>query len=177
MAPPLLHCGCQEQARDLLSNTRPSQLHGRGHTRNHTPSVGHRPCNNSTLIMIKLPDRVTSKRSPGPGPLLKADWLPIANQYLSGRNIVLNTDSAKAYDMEVEGVKHTSVRHSWKKVGGVWQKTTYAITEEGEELTVHKGTQTIDGLWKWLHLGCASIGGSDPDRIESLVRVAQWRYW
>eukprot|EP00971_Amphidinium_carterae_P038455 756376-Amphidinium_carterae.1 len=53
--------------------------------------------------MIKLPDRVTSKRAPGPGPLLKDDWLPIAEQFLSGKNVVLNTDSARAYEAEIEG--------------------------------------------------------------------------
>eukprot|EP00971_Amphidinium_carterae_P077943 1541969-Amphidinium_carterae.1 len=56
-----------------------------------------------SLIMIKLPDRVTSKRAPGPGPLLKDDWLPIAEQFLSGKDVVLNTDSARAYEAEIEG--------------------------------------------------------------------------
>ena len=63
----------------------------------------------SSLVIVKLPSRTTSKRSPGPGPLLLKHWLPVAEKYVSGRGIVLHTDSAKAYMKEFPRMAHTRV--------------------------------------------------------------------
>ena len=51
-----------------------------------------------SLILVRLPDRTTGIRAPGPGPLRKRDWEPIFNRYIRGRNIILHTDSARAYE-------------------------------------------------------------------------------
>eukprot|EP00971_Amphidinium_carterae_P068034 1346602-Amphidinium_carterae.2 len=55
-----------------------------------------------TLILLKLPERVTVKRAPGAGPLLLSDWLPIAD----------------SYKRPIDAVIHTAVVHAWKKVNG-----------------------------------------------------------
>eukprot|EP00971_Amphidinium_carterae_P310676 6173503-Amphidinium_carterae.2 len=52
-------------------------------------------------------ERTTVTKAPEPGPLLLEDRPPI-----KGKSTILNTDVAKAYKCEVEGVLHTSVRHS-----------------------------------------------------------------
>ena len=49
----------------------------------------------SSLILVPLPPRSTSARAPGPGPLLKRDWAPIASKYVQGQRVVMHTDSAK----------------------------------------------------------------------------------
>eukprot|EP00971_Amphidinium_carterae_P061238 1212432-Amphidinium_carterae.1 len=107
------------------------------------------------------------------GPLLLDDWTPIAEKYLEGKSIILNTDAAKAYNREVEGVLHTSVRHTWKKIGKVWHKPKYAeldsvVAEDGSVIKIYKGTQTIDGVWKHLRDGVCQSGGSKPQQIETL---------
>eukprot|EP00971_Amphidinium_carterae_P276030 5477369-Amphidinium_carterae.1 len=79
-----------------------------------------------TLVLIKLPDRVTASRAPCPGPLLSEDWKPIADKYCSGQNMILNTDSARAYELRVDGTVHTRVCHAKKKIGGKWVLPVYA---------------------------------------------------
>eukprot|EP00971_Amphidinium_carterae_P287961 5716322-Amphidinium_carterae.1 len=64
-----------------------------------------------TLLLIQFPVRKTRPRSPGPGPLRKTDWKPIAQRYLEGRHIILHSDSAKAYDMPFEDVVKDRVVH------------------------------------------------------------------
>eukprot|EP00971_Amphidinium_carterae_P226150 4485909-Amphidinium_carterae.1 len=68
-----------------------------------------------TLMLIQLPIRQTKPRAPGPGPLRKKDWRPIALQHLAGRHILLHSDSARAYDMEIDDVIHDKVIHASKK--------------------------------------------------------------
>ena len=57
-----------------------------------------------TLVLVKLPDRQTTSRAPGPGPLLRRDWLPIANYFLKGKQVILHTDSTRAYNIEAPGI-------------------------------------------------------------------------
>eukprot|EP00971_Amphidinium_carterae_P008978 177086-Amphidinium_carterae.1 len=49
--------------------------------------------------------------------------------------------------------------------------------EDGTTLEVYKGSQTIDGLWKHMRAAVTAYGVSCPARIDSLLRVAQWRHW
>eukprot|EP00971_Amphidinium_carterae_P204280 4053586-Amphidinium_carterae.1 len=66
--------------------------------------------NPASLELIQLPVRPTVLRSPGPGPITKALWLPIARKaFTSGHKVVLHTDSARAYEADLPGVVHTSV--------------------------------------------------------------------
>ena len=55
----------------------------------------------STLVLFRFPSRRTAARSPGPGPITKRDWKPMAQKYLEGRNIILHTDGAKAYKLKL----------------------------------------------------------------------------
>eukprot|EP00971_Amphidinium_carterae_P244901 4862504-Amphidinium_carterae.1 len=128
-----------------------------------------------TLILLKLPERVTVKRAPGAGPLLLSDWLLIADKYLAGRDLVLNTDSARSYKRPIDAVIHTAVVHVWKKVNGVCpskvRRKTQVTLEDGSTLELYKGTQLIVRSTMLLcHL-------SQPDIVESFVRLAQWRMW
>ena len=50
-----------------------------------------------TLVLLQLPPRRTTSKAPGPGPLLKSVWSPIAEKFLRGQQVILHTDSAKAY--------------------------------------------------------------------------------
>ena len=69
----------------------------------------------SSLVILKLPSRTTSAKSPGPGPLLLKHWVPIAERYISGRGVILHTDSAKAYLKEFPRVAHTRVTSKTRK--------------------------------------------------------------
>eukprot|EP00971_Amphidinium_carterae_P060139 1190213-Amphidinium_carterae.1 len=68
-----------------------------------------------TLLLIQLPELKTRPWSPGPGPLRRTDWKPIALQYLEGRHILLHSVSAKAYDMPLKDVVRDRVVHQPKK--------------------------------------------------------------
>ena len=69
----------------------------------------------SSLVILKLPSRTTSAKSPGPGPLLLKHWVPIAERYIIGRGVILHTDSAKAYLKEFPRVAHTRVTSKTRK--------------------------------------------------------------
>ena len=112
-----------------------------------------------TLILEELPSRCTSARAPGPGPLLRKVWKPLAERYVKGRKIVLQTDSAKAYTLQVDGCVHTRVVHQKKKdKHGKWLLPRYTMPQtvtlpNGKILDVVGGTQYIDGLWKHIRSG------------------------
>ena len=63
-----------------------------------------------TLVLIQLPARSTTSKAPGPGPLVKKVWAPIAAKYLQGQQVVLHTDSAKSL----------SIAHRWSTPSPVW---------------------------------------------------------
>ena len=69
-----------------------------------------------SLRLIRLDPPLTKPRSPGPGPIRKRDWKPVAKQYLEGRRIVLHTDGAKAYKLKLDQVQHCNVVHKKKQV-------------------------------------------------------------
>ena len=55
----------------------------------------------STLVLFRLPPKTTAVRSPGPGPITKRDWKPIAHKFLENRDVILHTDGAKTYKMKL----------------------------------------------------------------------------
>ena len=63
-----------------------------------------------SLAIFKLSTRTTARRAPGPGPILRSQWLPIARRYLSGRGIILHTDSARAYEAVLPKVVRSRAR-------------------------------------------------------------------
>ena len=135
-----------------------------------------------SLILVRLPDRVTGTRAPGPGPLRKRDWLPIFQRYVEDRHVILHTDSARAYEAFTTGIRKTRVVHQAKKdEDGNWVKPHFTKFEkvhisEQESIAVLAGTQYIDGFWRILRQEILSHHGSDVV-LDRKVRMAQWRYW
>eukprot|EP00971_Amphidinium_carterae_P110585 2190574-Amphidinium_carterae.1 len=73
--------------------------------------------------MLRLEDRVTKKRSPGPGPLRTTEWVKIAKHLVDNKRIILHTDGAKAYMKDFEQFRHTKVTHKVKQgADGNWIK-------------------------------------------------------
>jgi len=134
-----------------------------------------------TLIVHRMPSRVTGPRAPGPGPITKKWWLPVGNKYLKGRNIVLHTDGAKAYKAPIEGVRHTVVVHKKKFVNGKWISPKFVkevIADlSGKETMLLAGTQFIDGWWRILRAQLKTMNTSSPEHVWESVRAAQWRHW
>ena len=141
----------------------------------------------STLVLTRLQPINTKPRAPGPGPIRKRDWEPIANRHLKGKRVVLHTDGARAYKMKVEGVLHDNVVHAKKRVvvngKTVWlrPKFTKTVTHtlpDKKKLTVKAGTQIIDRIWR--HVRAHLEGNSAKTGSTSLsnrIRSAQWTYW
>ena len=127
----------------------------------------------ASLILVLLPVRSTVRRAPGPGPILKAVWDEIAAKYVKDKgNIVIHTDSARAYRKVIPGTMHTAVVHQVKKVNGVWVQPAFVRTETLEL------PDFIDGVWRFLRKDSRdSLRHSKPELVEKLVRVSQWRYW
>ena len=72
--------------------------------------------NPKSLVLQRLNPQKTKKRAPGPGPIRKRDWKPMAKKYLAGRKVILHTDGARSYKMVVDGVMHDNVVHQNKKI-------------------------------------------------------------
>ena len=132
--------------------------------------------------------RPTKPRSPGPGPIKKYDWKPLADKWLKDKRVLLHTDSARAHNSKTRGVLHASVVHKKCRVwvGGrwVWEQLTYVkmkkvILPNQKHLTVKVGTQVVDRAWKFiksrLTLNQNSKVGSTA--LISQVRSAQFEYW
>ena len=68
----------------------------------------------SSLRLIPLNPPFTKTRSPGPGPIRETDWEPLARKLLQNRNVVLHTDGARAYKLNLPNVKHCNVLHKKK---------------------------------------------------------------
>ena len=72
-----------------------------------------------TLKLFRLRKPRTRARAPGPGPITCKEWEPILQDNLAGRNIILHTDGARAYQhsgRQPAGVKHDWVVHAKQKV-------------------------------------------------------------
>ena len=72
--------------------------------------------NNKSLILTRLRPKRTQLRAPGPGAMRTADWEPTANRHLKDRHVILHTDGAQAYNLEVDGALHDHVAHKRKKL-------------------------------------------------------------
>ena len=141
----------------------------------------------STLVLFRLPPKSTAVRSPGPGPITKRDWKPMAQKYLEGQDVILHTDGAKTYKMKLRGVLHDNVVHKKKKVivkgKPVWVKPHYTKMwkhrlPDGKSVTVKAGTQIIDRFWGHLRTYLKHA----PRKVGSMalarkIRAAQWTYW
>ena len=103
-----------------------------------------------TLVLYRLHPKLTRKRAPGPGPISRMDWAPIAKNRLAKENVVLHTDCARAYKMAIPGVIHDNVVHKKKRVlvrgKYMWIKPSYAKVykhklPDGKVITGKSGTQ------------------------------------
>ena len=137
----------------------------------------------ATLVLEPLPIRNTRQRAPGPGPISSEEWAPIKEHYLANKNLVLHTDSARAYKAPITGVVHTRVVHQVKKVNGVWLPPTFSRDVKircpltSKKVKVRSGTQTIDGFWTHLRGALRSRPSNKPEVVEEYVRMAQYKYW
>ena len=84
---------------------------------------------------------------------------PIADKWLKDKQVLLHTDSARAYKAKTWGVLHASVVHKKRQVwvggGWVWEQPTYVkmtkvILPKQKRLTVKVGTQAVDRAWKFI---------------------------
>ena len=109
-----------------------------------------------SLRLYKLKPALTKKRAPGPGPIRKKDWKPIAQKILANKKVILHTDGARAYKLKLDQVIHCNVVHKKKRVTvngkTAWQKPHYTKVyniklPSGKDLKVKSGTQIIDRFW------------------------------
>jgi hypothetical protein len=147
--------------------------------------------NPETLVLCKLKPAKTKRRAPGPGPIRKRDWRPLARRWLHGRRVILHTDGAKTYLMKIDGVKHDWVVHSRKRMvingRSIWVKPKFSkvrwhnIAPYGapkKKLWVKCGTQIIDRAWGMLRKHKGSLGtGPNSLALKRRIRSFQWEYW
>ena len=136
----------------------------------------------SSLVLEALPVKNTAARAPGPGPISSAVWQPIASRWLEHANLVMHTDSARAYKAPIAGVHHTTVIHQLKKIQGRWVPPTFSSTiniktGKGCKKKFKSGTQTIDGFWAHLRRELRRRPSNRPEVVEEHVRMAQYKYW
>ena len=115
-----------------------------------------------SLVLFRLKPEKAKRRAPGPGPIRKRDWAPMASKWLKHRRVILHADGARSYKMKVDGVLHDWVVHKKKRVrvGGKWAWLKPAFTKiryhdvpdqskpsGTKRLWVKCGTQVIDRAW------------------------------
>ena len=126
-----------------------------------------------TLVLFRLSPKTTASRSPGPGPITKRDWKPVAKKFLEGRDVILHTDGAKAYTMKIKGVLHDNVEHKKKKmtVNGkqVWVNPKY--TKVWTHQLPNGKALKVKAYLKYAPRKVGSI------TLARKVRAAQWTYW
>lgn len=140
-----------------------------------------------TLTLFRLQPSTTNPRSPGPGPIRRREWLPIANKSLKDRQVILHTDGAKAYKVSLPGVVHDNVVHKKKRVlingKQTWVRPHYTklfthTLPNGKKIRVKAGTQIIDRFWGHVRAylkHAARLVGSCA--LKRKIRAAQWTYW
>eukprot|EP00971_Amphidinium_carterae_P139541 2764882-Amphidinium_carterae.1 len=127
--------------------------------------------------------RYTKARSPGPGPITKKEWSEMAGHTIEDpvHDIVMNTDSARAYQMKFNKVHHTKVVHQKKKIGKVWVRPTFVkrvrLTIQKKKYTFLAGTQTVDGMWQKIRDEAKNRQGGRPHQVNGFVRLAQFKHW
>jgi len=62
-----------------------------------------------SLQLFKLKPAMTKRRAPGPGAIRKQEWQPIGKKHLTNKKIILHTDGAKAYQLQIPEVIHCHV--------------------------------------------------------------------
>ncbi len=67
----------------------------------------------SSVLTWQNPKK-TKVRAPGPGAMRKTEWVPWARENLSGKNIILHTDGARACKLKLPGVLHDNAVHQNK---------------------------------------------------------------
>ena len=136
----------------------------------------------------------TCRRAPGPGAIKLTDWAPRAKKELKDKNVVLHTDGARAYHLEVDGMHHDHVVHKKRQLmkngkpvkrhgKTVWLNSQYTKTfthktQTGRKIMCKGGTQIIDRFWQHIrrYLKCRShpVGSA---AMATRIRSAQWAYW
>jgi hypothetical protein len=143
-----------------------------------------------TLVLNRLNPIMTKRRSPGPGPIKKTDWQPVAKKLLTNKKVILHTDGAKSYRLKtshVDGIIHDWVVHKKKKkmVRGkaVWIRPKYVQLFQhklpcGKVIRAKGGTQIIDRVWSFLrdHIGKRTCKVQSTP-MRNRIRSAQWCYW
>ena len=64
-----------------------------------------------SLKLFKLKPAMTRRRAPGPGAIRKQEWQPIGKKHPTNKKIILHTDGAKAYQLQIPEVIHCHVVH------------------------------------------------------------------
>ncbi len=141
----------------------------------------------ASLVLFRLDRLPTAARAPGPGPIRKRDWKPIATRFIKDRSVILHTDGAKTYRMHISGVIHDNVVHQKKRqlvdgcvkwINPIYVKVVKHKLPSGETVFVKAGTQIIDGFWRILKKGLmghnANVGSNT---IKMRIRSIQWCYW
>ena len=146
-----------------------------------------------TLVLYRLSPKLTSKGSPGPGPIRMKDWKAVAKKHLTNREVILHTDGARAYTLKIPGVMHDHVVHKKKRVvikgKTTWVKPRYTRTFKhklpgGKTVVVKGGTQIIDRFWGLLRQGLKNdysnlkyiTHSPGSSLLERRVRSVQWVY-
>ncbi|CAK0883861.1 unnamed protein product [Prorocentrum cordatum] len=145
-----------------------------------------------SLVLFRLRPEKTVRRAPGPGPIRKRDWAPLAKKWLKQRKAMLHTDGARSYKLRVDGVVHDWVVHMKKrvKVNGkyAWVKPAFTkvryhdIADNGcsnkkKRIWVKCGTQIIDRAWGGLRRHLGPNRKVNSRALANKVRSFQWRYW
>ena len=141
-----------------------------------------------TLVLCKLNPARTVPRAPGLGAIRKTDWSPLANKFLTKRNVILHTDSARSYRMKLPGVLHDAVVHKKRrvKVNGKWVEknpTFVRISKhklrDGRKVTCKAGTQIVDRARRLIkeRLSKNQNIKSSSLSLTAQIRSAQYEYW
>ena len=141
-----------------------------------------------SLALGRPPVPNAELRAPGPGPIRKVGWQPLATARLAGQLVALHTDSAKTYKaVETKVVLHDVVVRKKKKVfaqrKAVWPKPRYVglakhTLPSGRKLRVKSGTQVIDRAWGFLKklVGPVCTSPGSPALVRK-IRAAQFAHW
>lgn len=78
-----------------------------------------------TLLLFRLSPKSTAAQAPGPGPIRRRDWKPVASKFLKNRKVILHTDGARTYKMSVPAILHDNVFIHKKKKVVIGGKTTW----------------------------------------------------
>lgn len=129
----------------------------------------------------------SKKRGPGPGPIRKRDWAPIAKRKLQDRQVVLHTDGARAYKIKVPGVIHYNLVHQKRRATHgakvFWQNPNFTKVVEhalpdGRTLHNQARTQVLDRFWAHLRSHLRFHGHRVGSKaLARRIKSIQWTYW